>query len=267
MVILNKVDYIQKVETILSDTSKFKKLDCDMLDLCTKRENKLIRFLRDKLLKEKAISESVYRELLSTGSIPGVLYGLPKVHKENCPARPILSAIGTYNYKLAKFLVPILKPFASNEYTVKDTFSFVSEITSFHKDEDLVMASFDVSSLFTNIPLDECIDLCIELLFEHSENLDYRDCSLNPSQHRKLLTFAVKDPHFVFNKQLFDQVDGVAMGSPLGPTLANIFMNVLEKKYVANCPSEYKPVLIVDMLMIHFAYLEIEIIFIVFLTL
>ena len=86
-------------ETILSDTSKFKKLDCDMLDLCTKRENKLICFLRDKLLKEKAISESVYRELLSTGSTPGVLYGLPKVHKENCPARPILSAIGTYNYK------------------------------------------------------------------------------------------------------------------------------------------------------------------------
>ena len=43
--------------------------------------------------------------------------------------------------------------------------------------------------------------------------------------------------------QLFDQVNGVAIGSALGPTLANIFMNVLEKKYLANCPSEYKPVL------------------------
>ena len=214
-----------------------------MLDLCAKRENKLIRFLRDKLLKDKVFSECVYRELLSTGSTPGVLYGLPKVHKENCPARPILSAIGTYNYKLAKFLVHILKPFTSNEYTVKDTFSFVSEITSFHKDEDLVIASFDVSSLFTNIPLDECIEFCIELLFEDTENLEYRDCSLNPSQFRKLLTFAVKETHFVFNKQLFDQVDSVAMGLPLGPTLANIFMNVLEKKYLANCPSEYKPVL------------------------
>ena len=81
------------------------------------------------------------------------------------------------------------------------------------------MASFDVSSLFTNIPLDECIDLCIELLFEDTENLEYRDCSLNPSQFRKLLTFAVKDTHFVFNKQLFDQIDGVAMGSPLGQPL------------------------------------------------
>ena len=77
-------------------------------------------------------------------------------------------------------------------------------MTSFQKDEDVFKASFDVSSLFSNIPLDECIDLCIELLFEDTEDLDYTDCSLNPSQFRKLLTFAVKDTHFVFNKQLFD---------------------------------------------------------------
>ena len=93
MVILDKVYYFQKVETILSDTSKFKELDCDMLDLFATRENRIIRFLRDILLKDKAISESVYRELLSTGSNLGVLYGLPKVHKENCPTRPILSPL------------------------------------------------------------------------------------------------------------------------------------------------------------------------------
>ena len=152
VVILNKVDYINKVKSLLSDASKFQKLDCDMLDLCAKRENKLIGFLRDKLLKEESISEPIYKELLYTGSTPGILYGLPKVHKDNCPARPILSAIGTYNYKIAKFCVPILQPYTVNEYTVKDTFSFVSEITSFQKEENLVMASFDVSSLFTNIP-------------------------------------------------------------------------------------------------------------------
>ena len=85
--------------------------------------------------------------------------------------------------------------------------------------------------------------MCNDLLFEDTGKLEYRDCSLNPLQFRKLLTLAVKDTHFVFNKQLFAQVDGVATESPLGPTLANIFMNTLEKKYLANCPSEYKPVL------------------------
>ena len=180
-----------------------------------KRENKLIRFLRDKLLKEESISEPIYKELLYTGSTPGILYGLPKVHKDNCPARPILSAIGTYNYKIAKFCVPILQPYTVNEYTVKDTFSFVSEITSFRKEVNLVMASFDVSSLFTNIPLEESIDLCIELLFSDNDSLEYRDCSLSRSQFHKLLSFAVKENHFVFNGQLFDQIDGVAMGQPL----------------------------------------------------
>ena len=157
--------------------------------------------------------------------------------------RPILSAIGTYNYKLVKFFVPILQPYTANEYVVKDSFSFVSEITAFSSSEELVMASFDVSSLFTNIPLDETIDLCTDLVFDETDTLQYRDCSLDSTQFRKLLGFAVKENHFVFNGQLFDQIDGVAMGSPLGPSLANIFMSHLEKRYLVNCPSEFKPVL------------------------
>ena len=60
------------------------------------------------------------------------MYELFKVHKDivdNCPAfRPILSAINTPTYKLAKFLVPILKSLTSNEYTVKDSFAFAEEI-------------------------------------------------------------------------------------------------------------------------------------------
>ena len=55
------------------------------------------------------------------------------------------------------------------------------------------------------------------------------------------LGFAVKENR-CFSGQLFDQIDGVAMGSPLGPSLANIFMSHLEKRYLANRPSEFKPV-------------------------
>ena len=57
------------------------------------------------------------------------------------------------------------------------------------------------------------------------------------------MQLAVKENHFLFNGRLYDQIDGVAMGSPLGPTLANIFMSVLETKFMANCPSEFKPIL------------------------
>ena len=96
IVILNKIDYINKVEPRLSDSCKFKKLDVDLLDLCIKREGQLTRrFLRDTLLKNKSISESVCHDLSTQDNKPGIFYGLPKVHKENCPTWPIMSAIGT----------------------------------------------------------------------------------------------------------------------------------------------------------------------------
>ena len=96
------------------------------------------------------------------------MYSLAKAHKivtDGLPSfRPILSAIGTPTYKLAKFLVPILEPLTTNEYTIKDSFIFAEELQSF--DSKLVMVSFDIESLFTNIPLQETIDLCVENLFQ-----------------------------------------------------------------------------------------------------
>ena len=243
IVILDKLDYINKVELLLSDTCKFKKLNEDILDLCCKREGQLIRFLRDTLLKNRHISESVYHDLSPQGSKPGILYGLPKVHKETCPVRPIMSAIGTYNYGLAKFLVPILQPITSNQYTVNSSFSFVKEITNTTFSHGTVMVSFDVSSLFTNIPLDETISIILDNLFCETDAISFNGCSFNKAHFKKLLEFAVKNNNFIFNNQLHEQVDGVAMGSPLGPAFANIFMCALEKNFLSNCPLDFKPLL------------------------
>ena len=76
---------------------------------------------------------------------------------------PILSAIGTLTYNLAKYLVPILKPLTENEYTVQDSFPFPSEVSKFNSKN--VMASLDVEGLFTNIPLEETMDNIINDLF------------------------------------------------------------------------------------------------------
>ena len=89
------------------------------------------------------------------------MHGNCKVHKQQvdgCPPfRPILSALQTPTYNLAKFLVPILNPLTKNEYTVKDSFQFAEEICE--QDPTLSMGSLDIDSLFTNIPLDETIDI------------------------------------------------------------------------------------------------------------
>ena len=67
----------------------------------------------------------VFRQLFPSGSVPGILCGLPVVHKDNGPARLILSAVGTYDYQRAKFLVPVLQPFTVGQYTVKRLICFL----------------------------------------------------------------------------------------------------------------------------------------------
>ena len=114
-----------------------------------------------------SMTKKIRKFLKPVGTRPG------KVHIAsvgNCPPfRPIFSALNTPTYKLAKFLVPILKPLATNEFTVIDSFHFAEEIVD--QQYDLFMGSLDVDFLFTNIPLDETIEICTYELFEESEDL------------------------------------------------------------------------------------------------
>ena len=167
-----------------------------------------------------------------------MLYGLPKIHKENCPIRPILSAIGTFNYNCAKFLVPLLNPLTHNDFTVKNSIEFAKELNTFRFTDSIYLASFDVKSLFTNIPLDETIDICVT----ECERLKLVPHNLTRKQFRSLLEVSVKESVFIFGDQLYKQIDGVAMGSPLGPTLANVFLCFHEKMWLSECPEEFKPI-------------------------
>ncbi len=105
MVILDKYEYTNKTEEILNDKSKFKVISGDWVKHITAFEDKLNRILRK--LKHK-LDDNVYNFFFASGSLTGILYGLPKVHKINVPIRQILSAINTFNYNLAKSFVPIL---------------------------------------------------------------------------------------------------------------------------------------------------------------
>jgi hypothetical protein len=112
------------------------------------------------------------------------------------------------------------------------------------------MASFDVKSLFTNIPLDETINIIINKCFASATNYH----AISRDQFRELLNLSVKNCHFLFDGVLYRQVDGVAMCSPLGPLFANIFLSFHEKSWLADCPSVFKPISTVGMLMIVFLF-------------
>ena len=91
------------------------------------------------------------------------------------------------------------------------------------------MVSFDVESLFPNIPLNECIHLAVRYIKE-----DNTDIKLSATELKTLLRFATARTHFLFKGSFYDQVDGMSMGSPLTPILANLFIGHNEKVWIEN---------------------------------
>ena len=181
------------------------------------------------------------------------MYGLAKIHKaleDGIPSfRPILSAIGTPAYKLPKFWDQLLKPLTNNEYLIKDSFSFAKEALEF--DASLFMASFDIKSLFTNIPLTETLNLSEQNLYMNQTHVD----NLTQSSFYSLLKIAMFESFFIFDEKFYEQCDGVAMVSPLGLTFANVFMCHFENIWKTVQPMSNQ-LFTEDSLMIHFYSFE-----------
>ena len=250
IVLLNHSDYIQKMEDILSDGSKFTFVGPPSYNTIFKTEDKINRTLKQ-FKDNSIITDDIYNSLYSSGSSYNILYGLPKVHKRDVPLRPILAAYNAPNFAIAKYLVPLLSDLASNQYTLNNSASFIPDILS--QDSRLFMVSFDVQSLFTNVPLTETIDIIINRLFPSDTSLFH---SFDKHNFRKLLELAVADTHFIFNGNVYKQIDGMAMGSPLGPTFANIFMCFLESLILDQCPDSFKPIFLEGMLTIRLYFLR-----------
>ena len=163
----------------------------------------------------------MYESVRPSGSQCPKLYGLPKTHKAGIPTRPILDMSNSVQYKISKLLIKILEPVSSkfSTFCIKDSFSFVEVIrkTSLTPSN---MCSFDIKSLFTNVPVDETIKICLNELY----NPDLPAPLIPKDVCLSLLNMAVKNVEFSFNSYIYKKIDGVAIGSPLGPILANIFL-------------------------------------------
>ena len=131
---------------------------------------------------------SVQKEMLSD-------YCREILDREKMPIGGVRKLIptGTYNFKLAKWLDEKLKPLATNAHTVDDIFLFAEEIQNKLVNEGDVLVSYDVTALFTNIPVDEAIQILANKAFDNNWFNNTYNLQLRKTDLIELLSVSVKN--------------------------------------------------------------------------
>ena len=155
-VIMNTKDYKNKIEDLLKDENTYEALKKDPTNIY---KSKLINILRD-WRNNKRISDTLYHRLYPTSDLPPRFYGLPKIHKNNVPLRPIVSSIGNITQETSKYLTQVLSPLVGkNPHFIKNSADFVKKISNLEVPPGRKMISYDVSALFTSIPVDQALSV------------------------------------------------------------------------------------------------------------
>jgi hypothetical protein len=162
------------------------------------------------LIKKSDIPEEVAKKLIPHASVPPRLYGLPKIHKKDMPLRPTVNCIASPTYLLAKHLTGLLSPFVrQTAHHIKNSEAFIQKLNTINLQETDILVSFDIFLLFTKVPLEDTL----QMLSQHFHNQAV-------SLFRQVLTTT----YILYDGAFYDQTDGVAMGSPLAPVIANYYM-------------------------------------------
>ena len=175
-VVMDKSSYIDKCMALLQDTNVYQPCR-DLTGQIHRQVQATLRKLKGKHRKDHQWVQLQYKQLLPTGnsSPPARFYGLPKIHKANCPMRPIVSACGTSTYNLAKYLTKIFKVYVGHSSSfVKDSKDLTDKLQSIKLQDNEELVSFDVSALFTSIPVNQALDVINQLIIQHQTNMDFK---------------------------------------------------------------------------------------------
>ena len=234
VVILNRENYIQETMRQLQNKQFYKECSENL----TLKHHQIIQELVTELLEKEFISEQTYTFLSSGGKRTSVFYILPKIHKnlENPPGRPIVSSIDCPTERISMMLDMILQPLLlTTKSYIKDTPDFLRKLSKEIILEEENFFTLDVSSLYTNIPLEESLQIMEKEFFPRT------DCVIPPPYLVKMLELILKCNNFTFNRKHFLQVNGTAMGTRVAPTYANLFMAHIEESYVYTYKDNSKP--------------------------
>ncbi|BHF81330.1 hypothetical protein SprV_0702446000 [Sparganum proliferum] len=229
-VVLDKSEYVAKAQQLLNDNQSYKVIDSDPMKALVGKINKSLNQMRN----EKAISEKDWRQMKPQDAALARFYGLPKIHKPNVPLRPIVALKGTPTYGLAKWLAKHLKKLTDgSKHTAVSSTHFLERLKGVIIAPDEIMVSFDVVSLFTSIPKELAMRVVDDLL---KKRYDEEGKPFKRRHAMELLDYCLRT-YFTFNGQIYEQIQGTPMGSPISGYLAEAVLQELETRVFQT----YKP--------------------------
>lgn len=228
IVILDVLNYKSKMLELLRDTNTYQPVKSNPLAKMQREFNAgLSKLIADFPEHNSFINQ--YKSKLP--SLP-YAYGLPKIHKDNVPLRPIISNCGAPSYYLAKYLAKTLSASLGcfSDSHLRHSGDLLSRLKPLVPG-DKKFISFDAQSLFTNVPIAPTLDFLKNELPKLSLKLPVSvNCFI------RLIELCTNNSYFEFDGTFYLQIFGMAMGSPLSPVLANIFLEYVERDLLPSFP-------------------------------
>lgn len=212
-------EYELKMNELLDDENTYQVIKKNPTNCTQVNNNEII----EKLFEYDCISFGDYRRCMSHNALTPRIYGLPKIHKEGVPLRPVVSYIGAATYGTARFLSDLLYRMVDTEkYYINNSYDVREMIKNVKVPVGYGFISLDVSSLFTNIPTN-----LVTRIIEDKWRLLKDHTKITRDMFLRLLKLCINANYFSFRGRLFQMKSGMPMGSPLSPVLGDLVMERL----------------------------------------
>lgn len=219
-IVMQKNDYVEKVEAHLSDTATYQRLNVSSHIGYGKRNE----FFLKKLAELNIISRNAIPAIVATETQIPNMYGLIKMHKEEKPIRPVVNTRSAPGYTIARMLTKLLTPVQeTHKYNVRNSIDVIERLRYLSPDPDEIFATFDIASMYTNIDIDMAISAIMK---RHAQNKIRTNIPIELliDMVRFVIKFATE---IEFNGLIYKQVRGLKMGACLSSILSDIVIEDL----------------------------------------
>lgn len=236
VVVMDLEQYLWEGQRQLNDANYYSKLNKPMyLETFL-----LVTQIFQKIYEKKFINAKQRNYLIGNAEPrPRRFYLLPKIHKDPAkwskpfeipPGRPIVSDCSSETYRSAEFIDYYLNPLAKKHSSyIKDTYDFINKIKNLNIPKDALLFTIDVDSLYTNIDIQEGIQVIKDVFFR------FPDKKRPDKELLQLLEINLTRNDFEFNGQFYLQIKGTAMGKKFAPAYADLFMAWWETAALEKC--------------------------------